>query len=82
MEIDKPYTPIACAFHDMLLERATFREKCQIVYRLSDKEQTESAVIKDVFTTEEGEFMLLDTGTQIRLDQLVRVDDTHLNPNC
>jgi Rho-binding antiterminator len=76
------YVPIACSFHDVLLDRATRRQPVEIVYRNVDgQERTTTSIIKDVFTEAGEEFMLLDNEIQIRLDFLVRVDEERLADN-
>lgn len=71
----KKYEPINCSFHDVLLENATFRKRITIVYNEIDGTQKEgNNIIKDVYTKNSEEFMLLDDGEIIRLDHIVRVD--------
>lgn len=71
----KKYEPINCSFHDVLLEKATFRKVTEIVYHTTDgiQKQTKN-VIKDVYTKRGEEFMLLDNEEVIRLDYIVSVD--------
>lgn len=71
----KEYQPINCSFHDILLEKATFRKTVEIIYYATDGTQKQSLNrIKDVFTKNSAEFMLLDNGELIRLDYIVSVD--------
>lgn len=71
----KKYEPINCSFHDVLLEKATFRKVTEITYHTVDgiQKQTKN-IIKDVYTKSSEEFMLLDNGEVIRLDHIVSVD--------
>ncbi|MEM1326264.1 MAG: hypothetical protein AAGI23_09940 [Bacteroidota bacterium] len=76
------YTPIACSFHDILLDRATRRRVVDIAYTDVDGNiKSTTAIIKDVFTKEGEEFMLLDNELTIRLDFLVSVDGEALANN-
>jgi Rho-binding antiterminator len=78
---DRPYQPISCSFHDLLLEKATFKAYCKIQYFSEIQEfQTVNAVIKDVFTRHKAEWMELADGTTVRLDKIVAVDGL-LAPN-
>jgi Rho-binding antiterminator len=73
-EYNKKYEPINCSFHDILLENATFRKRILIVYYELDGAKKEgNNIIKDVYTKNKEEFMLLDDGKIIRLDHIVSV---------
>ena len=75
------YRPISCDYHDVLLATASKRMTAKIQYKSDiDEFITEHAVIKDVYTQNGEEFMVLSSGTIIRLDRLVSVDD-QLSPN-
>lgn len=74
-EYKKKYKPINCSFHDVLLEKATFRKRIVIVYNEIDGTQKEgNNIIKDVYTKNSEEFILLDDAKIIRLDHIVSVD--------
>ncbi|BDS09409.1 hypothetical protein [Aureispira anguillae] len=71
----RKYQPINCSFHDLLLEKATFRKTVEIIYySVNGTRQETSSIIKDVFTQKSGEFMLLSNEELIRLDHIVSVD--------
>jgi len=71
----KKYIPIDCGFHDLLLDRATRRSVVELEYLDSNAQATTKAtVIKDVYTKQKEEFLLMDDGEIIRLDQIVSVD--------
>jgi Rho-binding antiterminator len=71
----KKYHPINCSFHDILLENATFGKNIAIIYNEVEGTRKESNnIIKDVYTKNSEEFMLLDDGKIIRLDHIVSVD--------
>jgi len=74
-EYKKKYQPINCSFHDILLEKATFRKKIILVYyEINGTKKEEHKTIKDVYTKNKEEFILLDDDKIIRLDHIVSVD--------
>lgn len=74
-EYKKKYEPINCSFYDVLLENATFRRRIVIVYNEMDGTQKEgNNIIKDVYTKNGEEFILLDDAKIIRLDHIVSVN--------
>jgi Rho-binding antiterminator len=74
--MNQPYLPINCGFHDILLEKATLKIYCKIQYFSEiDEFITLNAVIKDIYTKNKEEFMLLATGEIIRLDKIVSVNE-------
>jgi Rho-binding antiterminator len=71
------YTPVSCAFHDELEAIATLRQSCRIVYRTDAGTTSEiSGQIVDVFAANHAEYVKLEDGTLIRLDQIASVNDT------
>ena len=69
------YKPINCDYYDVLTEKATMKSYCKIQY-FSELHEfiTTNAVIKDIFTKNGEEFILLATGELIRLDRLVSIN--------
>ena len=79
------YIPIDCGFHDLLLDRATRRTVVALVYTdEAGVSKTKNTVIKDVYTKQKEEFLLMSDGEIIRLDQIVSVDGTQRSDdhNC
>ncbi|MEM1095941.1 MAG: hypothetical protein AAGJ10_15190 [Bacteroidota bacterium] len=68
------YVPIDCGFYDVLEANAVRRRTIEIVYTDADSEQRVTDRIVDLQAREHGEFMILASGQEIRLDQLVTVD--------
>ncbi|MCU0389661.1 MAG: hypothetical protein MUE81_00945 [Thermoflexibacter sp.] len=69
------YHPINCDYYDVLLEKAMLKSYCKIQYFTDLHEfMTVNAVIKDIFTKNGEEFMLLATDEVIRLDRLVSIN--------
>ncbi len=69
------YKPIDCNFYDVLEANATKKRYIRIHY-FSDIQEflTIDAIIKDLYVKEKVEYMLLNTGDEIRLDRLISVD--------
>ncbi len=70
------YTPIDCNYYDRLEAHATRRQRIRIDYRNEQGEAAvlEGALIVDLQTRNKEEFMILETGQEIRLDKLIAVD--------
>lgn len=74
MEENK-YVPINCDLYDELEILAMHKQKAVIVYTDNGEEKTlQEALIKNVYSRNKVEYLLLETGAEIRLDQLVMVD--------
>lgn len=77
------YHPISCDFHDELQLITLRKMTVPIVYRESGgAEITINSSIKDLYTREKEEFLLLPSGEEIRLDRLVSVDGIELRKYC
>ena len=71
----KDYKPINCSLYDELEAAATLKRYIRIQYFSPLQElMTTDAVIKDLFIKESAEYMLLNTGEEIRLDRIVSID--------
>jgi Rho-binding antiterminator len=79
---NKTYKPIDCNMYDVLLEKATLKKECNIVFTTDEKTITTTAIIVDVYTKAKEEFALLNDGTIIRLDRIVSVDGVMINAAC
>lgn len=71
------YQPIACGFYDELEAVAT-RKKQVYLHYFNDLRQLcqGSAVLTTFVTREHAEYAVLASGEEIRLDHLIRIDDT------
>jgi Rho-binding antiterminator len=68
------YIPINCSFYDELEALATLGRRVRVVY-LDDSAKVEvQGVIRDLYTRDSVEYMLLDNGVSFRLDKLVEID--------
>ncbi len=69
------YIPINCSYYDELEAIATLRKVVTIHFRdQAGIDRQVNAKITNLFTKEKEEFMVLDNGLQIRLDQLISAD--------
>lgn len=71
----KTYQPISCDFHDILEDAAVRRLLVEVDYRdPQGSERTVNSKIKDITVEGQEEFLLLESGEKIRLDQLISVN--------
>lgn len=79
----RSYTPINCSFYDELEALATLRQKALIKYS-EDTVQTKETEgkIKDFFIRDGAEYLLLDTGLEIRLDYIISVNGKVMGNYC
>lgn len=68
------YQPISCSFYDELGLRMLRGRPCTLVVG-DDTTETVEAVIEDVYTEGDAEYVRLDDGRRIRLDLIQQVDD-------
>lgn len=79
----KKYQPISCDFHSELELFALRQQPIEITYTAADGQQaTICEAIKDLYTRNGEEFLLLPNGHEIRLDQLVSVGGKVLSSFC
>ncbi len=77
------YQPISCAFHDELEALATLRKEVVIQFKDPQGHIRElNARIRTFQTRASEEFMILDSGLEIRLDHLISVDGKLLSGYC
>lgn len=79
----RSYIPISCAFYDELEAIATLRQNAVIKYAAADG-GTKSAAgkIKDFFIREGVEYLMLDTGFEVRLDDIISVNGKIMGNYC
>ena len=79
----KEYIPISCDFHSELELLALRGTLCQILYKSEgEKIINISGIIKDLYTLNKEEFLLLQDSIEIRLDQLISVNGMELINYC
>ncbi|MBI1224908.1 MAG: hypothetical protein GC192_06690 [Bacteroidetes bacterium] len=77
----KTYQPISCDFHSELELFALRQEPIEITYTRPDGQQVQICeAIKDLYSRNGEEFLLLPNGHKIRLDQLISVGGKVLGP--
>lgn len=77
------YQPISCDFHSELELLALRGALCQVLYKSEDEKIVNiSGIIKDLYTLNKEEFLLLQDSTEIRLDNLVSVNGMELKSYC
>lgn len=69
------YQPVSCQFYDELEAMATLRKPIAVVF-LNPLGQAQSlqGKIKDLYSRYKAEFLVLDDGTEIRLDRILQVN--------
>lgn len=80
---EKIYQPINCDYYDRLEAWATMHTICLLVFQdEAAGEQQVSARIEDLYTLNKVEYLRLDNGLLIRLDQLLSVNGIPLPGVC
>jgi Rho-binding antiterminator len=76
------YQPISCSFYDRLEEAATIAR----VVKLKYFEKAELIEVRDKINTfkirNKVEYLILDSGQEIRLDKIDSLDDIELKNHC
>lgn len=77
------YKPISCASYDQLEELAVRKRLCDISY-LEDNniELSMKNRIVNIITKNKEEFLILENGTHIRLDKVIRINDIAIHKSC
>jgi Rho-binding antiterminator len=82
MEKEK-YSPIACQFYDVLEMHASRKEEVIISYFESgDAVKVVKSKIETLVTRDKEEFLVLADKTEVRLDQILSVNDTQFYGAC
>lgn len=63
-------------------EYATKRTECAIVYRTEEEEKNILGIIVDLFAKESAEYLKLNNGIVIRLDQLISINGIPVGNVC
>lgn len=80
---EKKYQPIDCNYYDRLEAWATMGATCVIAFLDgAGGAQEVTARIRNLYTLNKAEFLQLDNGLVIRLDQLVSVNGIPLPGVC
>ena len=76
------YEPVACSFYDELGLRMMRERPCTLVVDEGEQAETIEAVLADIFTEGDAEYVRLDDDRRIRLDRIRRVDDVPRPDAC
>ena len=76
------YEPVACSFYDELGLRMMRERPCTLVVDEGEQAETIEAVLADIFTEGDAEYVRLDDNRRIRLDRIRRVDDVPRPDAC
>jgi len=79
MSTASDYEPIACGFYDELGLRMMRGTPSRLVIEGQNGRETRKAVIDDLYTEGDAEYVRLSGGRTIRLDRIVQVDDVDRN---
>ncbi len=74
--MEKKYQPINCNVYDQLEAYATLKKEVEISYSKDNVEVNIRSVIKDLYTRQKEEFLLLDNEQEIRLDHILSITPT------
>ena len=80
--METPYQPINCDYYDRLEAWATQRTRVTIEYLSGAAPATIEGVIVDLFVKEKVEWLRLENGATLRLDQLIAVNHIPLPNHC
>ena len=76
------YEPVACSFYDELGLRMMRGRPCTLVVDEGEQAETIEAVLADIFTEGDAEYVRLDDDRRIRLNRIRRVDDVPRPDAC
>ena len=80
--MDNKYHAISCHFYDELEVLAVKKIIAKITYFENENEMTIEDLIVDFKTKNKEEFLILENGTQIRLDNIIKINDFVYKTNC
>ena len=76
------YTPISCSFYDRLEEAATLKKVVNLQYFEGDSQMQKQVVIQTIKIKNKVEWLILDDGTDVRLDRIHSLDGVELENHC
>ena len=82
MESDKKYVPISCSYYDELELWAMRQTVCEILYKNEATAISIRGKIHNLYARKAEEFMVLDSGLEIRLDQILSINGKELSKYC
>jgi Rho-binding antiterminator len=77
------YKPIDCNLYDELILLIMRKQNIQILFQNeSGAEEEMDTVLKDIYSKEGEEFILLENGNTLRLDKLLKIDGKDFGGYC
>jgi Rho-binding antiterminator len=77
------YKPIDCDLYDELVLLIMRKQRIQIcIQNENGLEEEMDTVLKDIYSKEGEEFVLLENGNNLRLDKLVKIDGKDFEGYC
>lgn len=67
------YKPVDCSLHDTYEHHITLKTRLSISYLINDIEHTVQSRIKEIYTREGEEFMVINEGDTVRLDKVLSI---------
>lgn len=72
-----PYLPVSCRFYDQLEAWATMKTNLDIIYQnIPGESLLISGQIKDLYTREKCEYLMMESGIEIQLDLIDKVTES------
>ena len=82
MEKENDYNRVSCDFYDELEALATRKKLCEIIFINNGSTAVIQARIANLYAKEKSEYLVTDSGLEIRLDRLVKVDGKVASNYC
>jgi Rho-binding antiterminator len=76
------YQNISCSYYDQVEAYATKKTQCSVIYNADDLEKTSDGIIVDLFAKDGAEYLKLNNGIVIRLDQLISINGVPVSNIC
>ena len=81
--MDDVYKTVSCQFYDELEALVVKKIKSKIFYMDNENEKYIEDLIVDFKTKNKEEFLILNNGTQIRIDKIIKINEMiPLNIKC
>jgi len=74
IRLTKPYTPVACDLIDIIEIFATNSQKVTLIFTDNHMKIKRKVTFKSWFAETGEEFLLLEEGTKIRLDNIIAIN--------
>lgn len=76
------YIPIDCGFYDLLEADATLRKISSILIKTDSGKKEIKGRIKNIYARSGIEYLVLESGKEIRLDQILKFNGKSMPLNC